>query len=195
MNIKKEFQKFYVIPKLFMKESYFIAFCFFAMLVKQQIILRSCDCSCYKNQCKISWELEDFELEFFTHIPQQELHLTWDYQYGLKCQVFNDQAGNGCKKSYCDISIYTTSNKCNGHFKSKLRFIFDAAEYLQAIMWFYKRQIYAGDFGSDETWARSIDLEFLYHLEVKWKPLWPKGYCKTFALQFGSHEEIVCVHA
>ena len=34
---------------------------------------------------KFHAELEDFELEFFTHIPQQEVHLTWDYQYGLKC--------------------------------------------------------------------------------------------------------------
>lgn len=40
---------------------------------------------------------------------------------------------------------------------------------------------------------RSIDLEFLYHLEVKWKPGGQKN-CETFALQFGSCERNnVCV--
>ena len=40
----------------------------------------------------------------------------------------------------------------------------------------------------------SIDLEFLYHLEVKWKPGGQKN-CETFALQFGSCERNnVCVY-
>lgn len=78
----------------------FHSFCFFAMLVKQQIILRSCDCSCYKNQCKISCRIGGFwTWILYSHSPTGSAsHLGLSvWLEMLQIQVFNDQASNGCK--------------------------------------------------------------------------------------------------
>ena len=78
----------------------FHSFCSFAMLVKQHVILRSCDCSCYKNQCKISCRIGGFwTWILYSHSPTGSAsHLGLSvWLKMLWIQVFNDQVSNGFK--------------------------------------------------------------------------------------------------